>query len=153
MHRKFITLIVATAIAVTGFSAPARAGGEDAGKMLAGLAALAILGAVIHESRKDRVVVTRDYRPLAPPRHQRVQPRPLPRAVSRNILPRECLRTFESGYGTKTRMFGRKCMKTHYSYTNDLPRECKTRIWGPTGERRGFNPQCLRRQGYRAAHN
>ena len=53
-HRTFISIILAAAIAVTGMTAaPARAD-NDAAKVIAGVAALAIIGAVIAEERKDR---------------------------------------------------------------------------------------------------
>ena len=55
MHRKFIATVVATSILFTGFAAaPARANQEDVGRALATLIGIAIVGAVIHDSNKDK---------------------------------------------------------------------------------------------------
>ncbi|MEM7091269.1 MAG: hypothetical protein AAF496_17075, partial [Pseudomonadota bacterium] len=92
MHRKFIALIVSSAIAITGFSAlPARAG--DTERLLGGLAALTILGIALHqrEKRKDR------RRQVAPKVHHNPVPqqhsiRPLPDRVAKYNLPAKCLK-------------------------------------------------------------
>ena len=48
MYRRFIAIILASAVAVTGLSsAPARADGDDVLKVLGGLAALAAIGVAI----------------------------------------------------------------------------------------------------------
>ena len=52
-YKSFIASIMAAAIALTTFSAaPARAG-DDAAKIIAGVAALAIIGAAIADSKND----------------------------------------------------------------------------------------------------
>lgn len=52
-HRHFIAAVLAAAIAVTGLTAaPARAD-NDAAKVIAGVAALAVLGAVVADARKS----------------------------------------------------------------------------------------------------
>ncbi|MFD2857056.1 hypothetical protein ACFSZS_23125 [Seohaeicola zhoushanensis] len=53
MHRKFITLIVSAAVAVAGFSAPARADGDDIAKALIGFTALALIAKAI-DDKNDR---------------------------------------------------------------------------------------------------
>lgn len=54
MSRKFITIILSAAIAVTGFTAPpAQAGDDDIAKWIAGAAALAIIGAAINENNNN----------------------------------------------------------------------------------------------------
>ncbi|MFT4959894.1 MAG: hypothetical protein ACI92Z_000971 [Paracoccaceae bacterium] len=158
MHRKFITLIIAAAIAVTGFSAPAHAGNKDVIKALAGLAILGVIGAAIHDSNKNQPVVSRrnthpDYRVPPHRRHGDVKPRPMPKHVSRLILPGSCLRSFEMGRGKKTRVLGRQCMHKTYGFTQNLPRACAQKIWSPKGVRRGFNVSCLKSEGYRVSRN
>jgi len=170
MHRKFITLIVAVAIAVTGFSAPARAGNKDFAKTLAGLAALAIIGAAIHDSRanaRDRnrgvrrspaPVVSRNHtKPVyRGPKHHRqgyIAPRPLPTHVARNILPRSCIRSVNTRFVDTARMLDRRCLNNSYSFVDRLPRNCARRVWTPKGERRGFNVHCLKQNGYRISRN
>ena len=67
MHRRFIALIVGTALAVTGLAAApvqAQSRGETAA-IVAGVAALAIIGAAVADDRKrDRrkEAAARDYR-------------------------------------------------------------------------------------------
>jgi hypothetical protein len=90
MHRKFIALVSGLAVAVSltaATTAPARAD-NDAAKVLAGIAALAIIGAAIDNSNRPTVVereVIVPPRPAygyprpvyAPPRPVYVQPRPV----------------------------------------------------------------------------
>ncbi|GHG83794.1 hypothetical protein [Pseudodonghicola xiamenensis] len=67
MHRKFIALVsgLAVAVALTAAStAPARAD-NDAAKVLAGIAALAIIGAAIDNNNRSTVV---ERQVIVPPR-------------------------------------------------------------------------------------
>ncbi|MBL4766615.1 MAG: hypothetical protein JKY94_02730 [Rhodobacteraceae bacterium] len=158
MHRKFITLIIVVAIAVTGFSAPARAGNNDVAKALAGLAVLAIIGATIHKRNQKKAVISSRssepvYRGQKHRRHGNVDPRPMPQQVARTILPRSCLRRFDLGHGEKTKVLARRCMFNTYEHTQNLPRACAERIWSPKGVRRGFNVRCLKQNGYRISRN
>jgi hypothetical protein len=55
MARKFIPLVLAASLAVTGMTAaPAKAGDRDVATALGALAGIAVLGAVIHDAQKDR---------------------------------------------------------------------------------------------------
>ncbi|MBZ8118143.1 hypothetical protein KUD11_05730 [Roseovarius sp. LXJ103] len=55
MSGKFISLIVAASMAVTGFTAaPAAAGDRDVVRALAAIAGIAIIGAAIHEQNKSQ---------------------------------------------------------------------------------------------------
>ena len=54
MYRNFIATVLATAVALTAFTAaPARANNDDLLKILGGVAAIAIIGAAINEARDD----------------------------------------------------------------------------------------------------
>ncbi len=62
MSRKFISLIVAASIAVTGMTAaPAQAGENDLARALAAIAGVVIVGAVIQDARKDKRQVAPRY--------------------------------------------------------------------------------------------
>ena len=165
MHRKFITLIVAAAIAVTGLSTQVRAGDNDFGKTLAGLVVLGIIGAAIHDSNKNDTDVSNNspepehYHPPAEPVHQHphkthviVTPRPKPPYVARKTLPRSCLGTVEKGHGKQTEYLGGECLNSTYGNTQNLPRSCKERIWNENGSWSGYNVQCLESNGYRISH-
>ena len=160
MHRTFITSVVAAAIAITGLSAtPARAAdGSDVARFLAGLAALAIVGAAIRESRdRDKQVVSRRDVPFAPPPRQyhqgKLKPRPLPPGLARRaVLPGQCLRSFDARHG-QARLFGQRCLEKNYRHAGSLPQICAQRIRTKRGPRYGYDPRCLRQHGYRTARD
>lgn len=145
MHRKFIALIVGTAIAVTMFStAPARAG-DDAGRIIAGLAALALIGAAIHQYERNRDdQVTSSVRTY--PTHPRT--RPLPRHVARYDLPRSCLRR-PYGNGRGSALVGERCLNQTYRHAGSLPAACRVSVRDGRHRRDGFDVGCLRARGYR----
>lgn len=152
----FKTLIAGvTAIALTlSTASPAQAQGldeDDIGKILFGLLATAAIGAAIRNARDD------DRRPQV----QQHQPRyggGGGQSTGNNTgnndrsmrLPRGCLVNVETRFG-EHRMFGRRCLQRNYAQVADLPRRCAVRVFAANGNiRRGFDPQCLRAEGYRA---
>ena len=148
MHRKFIALIVATAIAITGFSAaPARAG--EAEKILGGLAAIALFGAAVHhyekKKKRDRVARQNNH-------YQPVAPRPLPPRISRYDLPAQCLKQMR-GYPGNQPLLKPKCLQKHYTHANSLPQFCRISFWNGQRNKQAYEPRCLRQQGYRVVHN
>lgn len=172
MHRKFIALIVGIAIAVTGFSAPARADSKDLAKILFGVAALAMIGKAI-EDRKDRKeqeqAAQNTYQPPyhAQPNYPRptyprptysqghgspYPARPLPPQVSRYDLPGQCIRTYTVNR-TYVRLLASDCLRQSYRYSGALPEVCKFYFRDHTGSHTGYEPVCLRDRGYRIARN
>lgn len=143
-----LTLATATPSAAQGLDR------EDVGKLLVGLAALAVIGAAIDENR-DRdsgtsVSTTRqwsginhsaDWSGLAD-HHDRV-------VSNRRVLPNACLVSVETRYGTQ-RMFGSRCLENNYRHASRLPERCEVRVFTNRGPRTGFDPQCLREQGFRS---
>lgn len=160
MHRKFITLIVSAAVAVTGLTAPARADSNDLARALAGIAALAIIGKVISDSRDDDRVVTHPGYPTygyTPPRYQPVRPYPVrPQPVQPQFgkydLPGHCLRVYNSR-GQKVRLYGAHCLRNNYRYSASLPYACQYQFSNRSGTYTGYEPLCLRERGYRVARN
>lgn len=157
MHRKFIALIIASAIAVTGLSAvPARAEGGDVAKVLAGLAVLAIIGVAIDKSRDDAppaVVYAEPPRPtVIVPRPKVIVPRPLPHGVSRNALPETCVRNVNTDKG-KRNVLSANCLDRNYAYTSALPSGCVVHHWNKNRHefRKGYAQNCLKKHGYRIA--
>ncbi|WP_170341268.1 hypothetical protein [Ruegeria arenilitoris] len=153
MHRKFIALVVATAIAITGVSA-SQAKAADAHDILGGLAAIAIIGAAVNhynkEKRKERVTRQNNY--VHQP--QNVRPdhiRPLPRRVARYDLPQRCLKTY-NGYSKKRPLLGPNCLEKHYKHANSLPQQCKVGFWDGKKVKRAYEPACLRQKGYRVVY-
>ena len=151
MHRKFIALIIATAIAVTGMSAlPARAD-NDAARFLAGLAAIALIGAAIESNRSqypdtDAYVAT--PQPPRTPHHQR--PRVQPPRNSRLDLPGQCLGAYPVN-GDVRRLYGAGCLRNNYAFNGTLPYACRLGYSDGRRNRTGYEPRCLREHGYRVA--
>lgn len=144
-HRKFIAFVLCLSLAITGFSAaPARAG-DDVAKVLAGLAALAIIGAAINDRRDERKAhVTRRPAYTPPPAYQ---PRPLPPRVARYDLPGKCRREFR-GYSGRNLM-GARCLQRNYRFSAGLPQQCRVTFWNNGRNTAAYKPRCLKRQGYR----
>lgn len=170
MSAKFIAFILSAATAITFTAAPARADGEDLARALAAIAGIAIIGKVIHDSRKDDDDQVTYYQPSYPQNHQPPAwhtpgrnnnwgrgydrgnygyvPRPVPPQVSRLDLPRSCLNTYRSG-GHNLTLLGTDCLQDRYAHTNVLPRACRYKYVNRFGVRTGYVPSCLRERGYR----
>ena len=143
MHRKFIALILATAIAVTGLSAvPARAD-PDTTRLLAGLAVLAIVAAAIQRDRKKNVVSRNPTDPIYPAR-------PTPPRITRFDLPDQCLRR-KTVNGRQRNLFGNRCLENNYAFNGTLPAACRLSYWDGRHNRTGYKARCLRERGYRFA--
>ncbi|MFT7595010.1 MAG: hypothetical protein ACI8R4_002336 [Paracoccaceae bacterium] len=148
MHRKFIALILASALAITGLSAaPARADGDTA-RIFGGLAILAIIGAALDHSSRNRTTVTKQY--IVPSKPQST--RPLPSYVTRRDLPGACLRS-RSVNGQQRNLYGARCLQKNYAYTSSLPYACQLGYFNGQANRVGYEPLCLRERGYRTARN
>ncbi len=155
MHRKFIALIVATAVAITGLSA-SQARAADTRDILGGLAALAILGAAVHhyqdeKREEERARRQKQKKKQAKKQKHNHQVRPLPRRVARYDLPQRCLRRFDA-YSKKRPLLGPKCLKKHYKHADSLPHQCKVGFWNGKQVRRAYEPACLRQKGYRVVY-
>ncbi len=151
MMKSLIVTVTALALAT---ATPASAQGidrEDLGKLLIGLAAVAVIGAAIEENRD------RDESTQVHDRHNDNSWSDINRGNNwsnlnrnnRRVLPRECFRRVETRFGTQ-RIFGKRCLERNYRHVNSLPNRCAVRIYTDNGPRRGFDPHCLREQGYRA---
>jgi len=149
-----------TALSLTfATAAPVQANGfdrEDVGKLLIGIAAIAALNVAIENNkRNDRVAEpaqTVDHRSNRNTDSwadlNRQRPRQNNQARNRD-LPRECLQSVETRFGTQ-RLFGQRCLERNYARVNHLPNRCAVRVFTDNGPRNGFDPHCLREQGFRA---
>ena len=154
LHRRFIGMVLAASVAVTGFSAaPARAD-DDFGKFLAGIAAIAIIGAAIESSRDDDVRVIRKNTVRVVPghnhnynKHKHNNVRPLPSHVKKFNLPAQCLRKFPGRHGQ--RILGRHCLTNNYRHVSSLPSACRVAVDRGRSQRVGYEMLCLRERGYR----
>lgn len=140
MTKKLMTLLLSASLAVTSITAtPARAN-EDVGKVLAGIAALAIIGTAVnkHKHRKEEKRVTRK----AP--SQNWAPVPQRRNVKR--APQKCLRNIWTHRGNRE-VFGARCMIQNS--TAQLPSRCLRQVKVKQGPSQFYSKQCLRQNGWR----
>ena len=154
MLKPLIAGITALSLSL---ATPVQAGGldrEEVGKLLIGLAAIAALNAALENRRDNRrndqaaPVHDRDMRaPRVTPNHNDWAG--LSRQTSRRVLPSACLQNIETRFGTQ-RMFGRRCLERNYDHASSLPERCAVQVYTNDGPRRGFDPFCLRDQGYRS---
>ena len=150
MHRYFIALVISLTIAITAVSAaPARAGDQDLARLLAGIAALAIIGKAIHD-RNDKDHVTQNH---IIPRQHTIKPRPLPDRVARKTLPAQCLRDVRGPNGNTRRVLAARCLERNYRFSNELPRGCARQVETQRGWRWAYGARCLRRNGYQIARH
>ncbi|MEM8536643.1 MAG: hypothetical protein AAGF56_02155 [Pseudomonadota bacterium] len=147
-----------TALSLTlASAAPAQAQSfnrEDVGKLLIGLAAVAVIGAAIEENRDRRSNSTRVHDTPSwnginsgswsslNRQHQQFH-------HQRRAIPASCLRDVQTRFGTQP-MFGQRCLERNYAQLSRLPARCAVRVYTNNGPRQGFDPLCLREQGYRA---
>ncbi len=145
-----LTLAMATPVTAQGLDR------EDVGKLLIGLAAVAVIGAAIEENR-DRRSADRST-----PAHDTTQRNGINRNNNwsdlnhqnqshnaRRTVPYECLRTVETRFGEQ-RLFGRRCLERNYRHVNRLPDRCAVQLYTSRGPVRGYDPLCLREQGYQS---
>ncbi len=146
-HRKFIALVLAASLVISGFSAaPARAG-DDVAKFIAGAALLGILGAAINDAKQDR----RDRHKQTTHRpYKQHHPKPIPPRVARYDLPAKCVRNFH-GHGPRS-ILSRGCLKRNYTQVQNLPRSCRISYWNGDRQRKGYGTRCLHKHGYRLVH-
>lgn len=170
MYRRFIAIVLATAVAITGLTAaPARADNDDLLKILGGVAAIAIIGAAIKNSRdKDKVSRNAPYygqrRHKDHHKHQRHThndhrydnhgARPLPNRVKRKLLPASC-RVTARRYGEWFPAYSNRCLEQKYRHTNALPGNCavKARVQHNNKRRLVFGSRCLGRHGFAVAQH
>jgi len=124
---------------------PAQADNENLRRFIGGVAAIALLGAII-ENQRDR----RSYAPVAPrrvaphvPRGAVQQPRHVPHQL---VAPSRCYNSFQGPHGV-FRGFGAGCMQSS-AYYSQLPSACLQRVFTNRGWRNVYDAQCLYNRGW-----
>lgn len=153
----FKKLIAGATTAALLLATPAQANGldrNDVGALVLGLAAVAALGAAANNRDNDSAasssIRVQTHRP-APRTHNYGHDnrwRSLSQQ-SRGVIPASCLHTVRTRFGHQ-RIFGRHCLERNYAFVRSLPGQCAVRLYTNDGPRRGFDPHCLRDQGYRS---
>lgn len=145
MFRQALAFVAVTALAAAVLApAPARAASEeDIARILAGLAALAIVGKALSDRDRaddDTPKVIAPHRPK-PKGHYR--PRPADKTV-----PVRCLRTYETRQGIR-RVVMRDCALRTVAEPWNLPRQCLIRVQTRQGLAEAYGGRCMRQYGYR----
>ena len=140
MTKSFIATILAAALAITSVSAvPARASSDDVAKVLLGLAIVAGIATAIDNNNRNAAPSRRLGERYDDDRGWK------PRRV-RNVLPAQCLRSFETRNGTR-RGYGARCLNRNARWL-DLPRRCEREVRTRRGWRTFYGARCLRREGF-----
>jgi hypothetical protein len=157
MLKSLIAGVTALSLTMAG-ALPAAANGldrETAAKLIIGLAAAAVIGSAIENNRDDnRSTQARDNHNNGGNNrnnggiNRNNNWSDLNRNSNRRVLPSDCLTRVETRFGTQ-RMFGQRCLERNYRHVNSLPARCAVRVYSDNGPRRGYDPLCLRDQGYR----
>lgn len=145
MSRKFISIVLAASIAVTALSVPqANAGNRALKQFFAGVAAIAIIGAIAEGNKTRRA-----------PTYVEPTTRPLPPQVRRKILPKNCLKTVHTN-GQRKNVYLLRCLKRNFDFTNELPNACTTNVPRNDGTnflRPAYGARCLGKYGYKVARS
>lgn len=154
MTKSLLVPVLAGALALGTTAAPARAD-NDAAKVIAGLAALALIAGAIERNTNDKPAVTSNNRPVTHsnrPVYGTVTQAPTwssTNAAKRRALPEQCIRTVNTNRGLRT-VYAQRCLNKSYSFANFLPQECRVNIRTANNRLRpAYVTQCLRRDGWK----
>lgn len=184
MHRIFIAGIISVSIAITALSAnSAEASDRGTTNFLAGLAGLAIFGAIIHESQKKKKKAKTysahdEY--VFQPKHQKGHIKRVPDHRTKDNfagrprykghgrhqpkakpLPHRVSRKLLPGNCLRSintrhgqkRIFGNRCLNNNFRHVNKLPAACYTEFRSKGRQHHGYGARCLRSKGYSIARN
>ncbi len=141
LKTAFAGLLAAT-LAFTSLT-PSRAhaaDGEDLAKLLAGIAAIAIISRALKDNDNNRSrTSTRSSG------HYTGLP------ANRRVLPNRCFRRVDTRNG-RMGVFGKRCLNNHYRYADRLPERCAVRVRIGDRDRNAYRARCLRNAGFTARH-
>lgn len=141
---------LAMALGTLGPTPVRAASDEDIARLLAGLAALAIVGKALSEAREEDRADGARHRPYA--YHPRHGGDGAPRLGRHRTVPVECMRVTRTRDGVR-RVFLRPCVDSRVRKPWAMPRQCLTRVRTQSGPRQAYVGHCLRRNGFRLARD
>ncbi|WP_163847672.1 hypothetical protein [Pseudooceanicola aestuarii] len=142
MTRKFFAILLSATIATTSIgAAPVQAGDRDAARAIAGIAAIAILGAAIHESQRgNRAPQQTHGRPHRQPQAHQPQRQHRARAV-----PASCLVDTRVN---RQRVSALRMRCVDRNVRGRAPQSCVRRTTANHGPRYVYGKRCMRNNGY-----
>lgn len=170
MRHPIISGVLAIALSLTGLMtpAPARADDDSLRRILGAAVVVGAVALAVRENDRRERQARPNTQPQQPAYHRidrqgnwhrqqngwqqpRVDHRPRPQPDLRSdgwLLPASCLRDFRVR-GEHVRLFAAHCLERSYRHADRLPLACATTIRSEGRLRTGFDPRCLRHQGYR----
>ena len=120
---------------------PAHADNNDFGRIVGGIAALAILGAAIDAANDNNNHPSRGLTVINPGH--------APVRGHTNVvrLPSQCRHVFHTQHGPRA-FFARHCTRTHFARPHLLPGNCLRQIRLSHGPRAFYAGPCMRRAGF-----
>ena len=145
MFRQALALVAIAALSAAALApSPARAASEeDIARILAGLAALAIVGKALSDRDRD----DDDKPPVIAPHRSKPKDHYRPRHDAKTV-PVRCLRTYETRQGVR-RVVMRDCAERTVAEPWELPRQCLLRVQTRHGPAEAYGGRCMRQHGYR----
>lgn len=83
-------------------------------------------------------------------RHDDRATRDADKRFRRNVLPSQCKDSFWTPEGKRSYMEGR-CLNRNYSYSGELPKQCRITVLDKNHKKAGYSISCLQNRGYRVA--
>jgi len=138
MMMKTLTAgVLAISLGLTSLAPTTATAGPDE-DAIAGILALLLFGAAVHELRDNR-------RSTPDP-----APTPAPAAANWRVLPVDCIRNVTRRNGNVIRIFGQRCLNRNYEHPRRLPEACRVNVRTENGQRRqGYRVRCMRNEGFR----
>lgn len=172
MKRTLTALTLCLATAVSGTPAAADPDAEDIARVIAGVAAAALIAKAVSDHRKkgdtrksghtlaERIGSGQEYVGRTD-RHARIidgRVRPVEQyrrhgyghGYKKKPLPASCKVIVETSYGDRL-AYGTRCLQRSYKYSSRLPSSCETLVRGWRGLTSVYGARCLARDGWRVA--
>ncbi|SEN74473.1 DUF3824 domain-containing protein [Palleronia pelagia] len=154
MSRILLAAILGLGLATSPVSAPqaqAQINQEQAGQLLAALAAIGVLGVAIDKYKDDRKDRERERERAAERERERQRDRDRYRDHrAERALPAVCQHRVETGRGLRA-VYGKRCLQRHFPQARNLPRRCERIVHAFGRDRAVYGARCLQRQGWTVA--
>ena len=148
LKSVLIPLLAGCLLLVPASALPARAGNQDLLRVLAGIAAIYVVGRAIKESRAD---AAEDESPRWRDSRRHDLPRLLPRRCEVKIRGRDDTRGWRSAQTARARAFDRTCLQQSVARPDRLPDQCRQRLSTRNGTRDVYGGRCLAQNGWQVA--
>lgn len=152
MLRKYtLTGLVALSIAAAPVAAPTAMAKDNIDKLLMGLVAVGVVGAIAHEANKNKTQRVQRHTPVFDPHTEDFRPKKRSADRERHRHGDVVHRHVHRGYHDHARPRSRDDVgvkRKHVHQTYKKPRTCLRQRWTNQGWVKFYSKQCLRQHGY-----